>query len=218
MLPLLLLLTNPVSAEMLQIGIEGMTCLGCQLKINEALDGIDGIRETEASVAAKAACAQVDGTFSRDEVRKAIEALEYSITTMEIVETCDTSKSRFPDNWSDTAGLDVTIISRGEEVDLEDHRAQGKWTIYDFGAPWCAPCHVAETMLKMYLREHPNTALRAIILDSQTAKESFKMPVVKQHLLSAPGLPYFIVTDEKGKVVFRGSEIDRLLKKLDKRR
>ena len=218
MLAFLLALTYPADAAMLKVGIDGMTCIGCQSKVVEALDGLDGISETEASMAAEMACAKLEGESIPDEVRETIEKLGYTITTMDIVDACDTSNTRFPDNWAETGGLDVTIISRGEEVELEAHRPKGTWTIYDFGAPWCAPCHVAEKMIKMYLEEHPDTAVRAIVLDSQTAKESFEMPVVKQHLLSAPGLPYFIVMDDKGKVVFRGSEIDRMLKKLDKKR
>ena len=218
MLPLLFAITIPASADMLKVGIDGMTCLGCQIKINTALDDIEGISETDTSRAAGAACAQLEGTIQPAKIREAIESLGYTIRSMDVVDSCDTSQSRYPDNWAVTGNLDIRIISRGEEVDLEAHRPKGKWTIYDFGAPWCAPCHVAETMIKMYLREHPDTAVRAIILDAQTARESFDMPVVQQHLLGAPGLPYFIVKDDKGKVVFRGSEVDRMLKKLDKKR
>ena len=73
-------------------------------------------------------------------------------------------------------------------------------------------------MLRIFLRDNEDVALRAIILDSQDANESYAMPIVQQHLSSAPGLPYFVVMDDNGKVHFRGSEIDKLLKRMDKRK
>ena len=73
-------------------------------------------------------------------------------------------------------------------------------------------------MLKDYLRDHDDVAVRAIVLDSQNPKESFAMPAAHQHLRSAPGLPYFVVVNAKGKAVFKGSDVAKLLKKIDKKR
>jgi thiol-disulfide isomerase/thioredoxin len=156
--------------------------------------------------------------MQEDQLREAITQFGYTIMRIETVEDCDPETKQFPDIWADTEGLDASVISRGERVDLESHLTSGKWTIFDFGAPWCGPCHASEKLLRIFLRDNPDVALRAIILDSQNANESYAMPVVQQHLQSAPGLPYFVVMDPKGKVFFRGSEVDKLLKKMDKRK
>jgi thiol-disulfide isomerase/thioredoxin len=151
-------------------------------------------------------------------VRTAIADLGYTTKSISIVDTCDTEAPQFPQNWAELEGLDVVVISQGDEVTLADHAAPGKFTIYDFGAPWCAPCHVAEKMLKDYLREHDDVAVRAIVLDSQNPKDSFNLPAAHQHLRAAPGLPYFVVVNAKGKAVFKGPDVARLLKKIDKKR
>jgi len=112
----------------------------------------------------------------------------------------------------------IIVTAKGEEVDLEAHEVDGKFTIFDFGAPWCGPCHVAEKLLRDYLSDHPDVALRAVVLDAQDAKTSFDMPVVAQHLQTAPGLPYFILVNPKGKTIARGVDPARILKKIDKKR
>jgi len=215
---LLYTLLGPAQAETARISIEGMICISCQEKVTNALNDLPFVSRSSASTASGTACADLSGAVDRDAVARAMGEFGYTITTIEVVETCEPHSKRFPANWGNTEGLDVTIISRGETVNLEEHRPASKWTIFDFGAPWCAPCHAAEHMLKAYLRDNPDTALRAIVLDSQDATESFAMPVVQQHLQAAPGLPYFIVMDPSGKTVFRGSDVEKLMKKLDKKK
>jgi len=211
-------LMGPVHADMARMSVEGMTCRGCQDKLTRAMNELDFVVESSASMASGLACATLNAPMQEAALKAVVEKLGYTLKSIEVVETCDPNTKRFPDNWAETDGLDVVIISRGEEVDLQAHRPTDKWTIFDFGAPWCAPCYAAEQLMKTYLQDHPDTAVRAIVLDSQEAKESFDMPVVHQHLQSAPGLPYFIVMDPKGKTVFRGSEVAKMLKKLDKKR
>jgi copper chaperone CopZ len=218
MLAFLLTILSPANAAMVRVQIEGMTCVGCQDKVVGSMDNLAFLSDTSASVASGVACSALDGTLDSDAVTAAIEKHDYTVQSIDIVDTCDPNTQRFPDNWVDTLDLDVAIISRGEAVELSDHQVADKWTIFDFGAPWCAPCHAAEALIKAYLGDHADIAVRAIVLDSQDAKESFSMPAAKQHLMSAAGLPYFVVMSTNGKVVFKGSEVDRMLKKLDKKR
>ena len=75
-----------------------------------------------------------------------------------------------------------------------------------------------EKLLRDYLSDHPDVALRAVVLDAQDAKTSFDMPVVAQHLQTAPGLPYFILVNPKGKTIARSVDPARILKKIDKKR
>ena len=44
------------------------------------------------------------------------------------------------------------------------------------------------------------------------------MPIVAQHLQTAPGLPYFILVNPKGKVISRSVDAAKILKKIDKKR
>jgi len=218
MLTLLIALTSPADAAMVRVKIEGMTCAGCQEKVTSALNELSFLTDTSVSVPSGLACATLEDTLETDAVTAAISQHEYTVQSVEVVEECNPNTQRFPDNWSETDALDVAVISRGETVTLDEHRVVNKWTIFDFGAPWCAPCHAAESLLKVYMRDHTDIAVRAIVLDSQNAEESFSMPAAKEHLMNAPGLPYFVVMNDKGKVVFKGSEVDKMLKKLDKQR
>lgn len=218
MLVFLIAILSPANAAMVRVQIEGMTCVGCQDKIVGSMNNLPFLSDTAASVASGLACSTLDGTLDSDAVTAAVTKHDYTVQSIDIVETCDPNTKRFPDNWSETDNLDVSIISRGEAVELSEHHVADKWTIFDFGAPWCAPCHAAEKLLKVYLSDHTDTAVRAIVLDSQDARESFSMPAAKQHLMSAPGLPYFVAINAKGKVVFKGSEVDKMLKKLDNKR
>ena len=80
------------------------------------------------------------------------------------------------------------VVSHGEAVDLTKLAAAGKFTVYDFGAPWCEPCYGVADALKVYLGQHNDTAVRAVVLDAGDPKQSFALPVVKQYLEFAAGL------------------------------
>jgi len=220
---LILSLTGAARADAegaVRMEIEGMTCVGCEAKLRTALDGLDFVAAATASTAMGQACVELSGPLDKSALEVAITDLGYTLEEIETIETCKDSPGANgpPSNWAETDGLDVVVISRGERVDLTAHRAAGKFTIYDFGAPWCAPCHATEKLLKVYLRDHPDTAVRAIVLDDPDPKVSYAMPVVSQHLSMAPGLPHFIVVDPAGRTVFTGSEVDKLLNKVDRKR
>jgi len=216
-LPLFLSLQTMAHADALRIEVEGMICVSCEMKIKQKLEPLGFLKNLNVSVTEGLACGELVGAPNNQAITKAITSLGYTITSIETASSCSLKERRFPVNWATTEGLDVQVISRGNTVDLAEHAATGKFTIYDFGAPWCGPCHVAEKMLKDYLRTHTNVAIRAVILDSDDAKTSFAMDVAKQHLMSAPGLPYFVVIDPQGRTVFKGTDVSRLLKKLDRK-
>ena len=215
---LLLSMTLSADADSIRVGIEGMTCAGCATKVENALDNVGFLGAVEVSSSHGLACAELTGPFEAVAVTAPLEELGYAVTSIEQAPSCSLKNRRFPENWADIEDLDVLVISRGDSVDLDEHVVAGKFTIYDFGAPWCAPCHVAEKMLKDYLRDHSDVAVRAIILDSEDAKSSFAMAAAQQHLMSAPGLPYFLVVGPNGRTVFKGSDVTRVLKKLDRKR
>ena len=205
-------------ADSIRIRVDGMVCTTCEPKVSRALNSLPFLAEATASTAASQACAEVSGPIDQEAIHTVLADLNYTVASIEEVATCVLEDSRYPDNWAESEGLDVAVISRGEEVDLAAHTAEGKFTIFDFGAPWCAPCHAAEKLLKDYLKDHSDVAVRAVILDAQDAKTSFAMPIVAQHLQTAPGLPYFILVNPKGKVISRSVDAAKILKKIDKKR
>jgi copper chaperone CopZ len=216
----LLTVAQAEPSDAVRMDIEGMSCMSCEAKVQDALDALDFVSTSTASTIDQVACAELSGELDEQALRAAIAEVGYTVTQLDPVEACESSVAHSgpPRNWRDTDGLDVAIISWGETVDLEPHRAKGKFTIYDFGAPWCGPCHAAEALLKVYMADHTDVAVRAIVLDSPKPKTSFAMPVVAQHLSMVAGLPHFVVLDPRGKTIFRGSDVPRLLKRIDRRR
>ena len=203
---------------MLDLRIGDMICNTCEGKIAEAIDGLPFLDSTTVSCDLGRACAEIQGPIDESVVALTLKDLGYSLLSIEEIEHCELPTTAAPQNWEERGDLDIQIISSGETVELDDHRSEGKFTIYDFAAPWCGPCHVAEKLLKQYLTDHNDTAVRAIVLKSKDPKTSFNMPAAKQHLSTAPGLPYFIVVDPKGKVIYRGVDVPKVMKQIDKRR
>lgn len=216
--PILVAAANADSIDIARVKLSGMTCVTCEQKIIKKLDALPFVESTRASTPLQTACVELKGQFDTAAMTGAVQDLGYVVRSIDIVKECDLNADGLLKNWDQADGLDVQIISTGEEVILEDFLAPDKFTIYDFGAPWCAPCHASETLLKVYMSEHADVAIRAIVLDSMDPKISFSMPATKQHLMSAAGLPYFIVVNPKGKTIYRGTEVDKLLNKMDKQR
>lgn len=93
---------------------------------------------------------------------------------------------------------DIREISRGEEVELEDHKAAGKFTLFDFYADWCPPCWEINPELDRLASDSDRIAVRKInIIDWTT-------PVVKQHRVTE--LPFFLLFDPDGELLASGDE------------
>ncbi len=195
--------------------VEGMDCVSCQVKIVKALEALPFIDTAMASTTEGSACAKLNATLDEAAVTRAISDLGYTLSELSTDEQCPRRKRV---NWGDIEDLDVQVISRGEAVNIDEYIEPGKFTIIDFGAIWCAPCHAAESLLKAYLSDHADTAVRAVILDGQNPETSFAQPAAQQHLMSAPGIPFFIVYNPRGKIIYRGIDVVRVLKKLDNKR
>jgi len=211
--------TTPTGARFL-LSITGMTCSGCSTKAQESLQGIKGVRSAQASHLQGQACIEAvsDVDFVTISARLKLASLE--LAGHEAVSECPEGlRGKLPDPWDQHGkGLDVAIVSRGEEVDLEAQLVADKYTIIDFGAPWCAPCHSAAEQLAAYLREHSDVAVRAISLDGQEPTESYQQPVVAQHLKYVKGVPWFMVYAPDGRVLHKSMEVAKAMKAIDKHR
>jgi len=220
-----LLLASTASADMLPTGravveIDGMTCMDCETKVRNALATVEGLGVVTASLVEQAACVEVTAPTPTENVEAAIASISYKALSVESVDLCPAALSPGASRriWANTAGADVVIISRGETVEILEHRVADKFTVYDFGADWCGPCHIASKRLLAYLSAHPDTAVRAIALDGATSEESFALPAAKQHLEWAGGLPWFEVYSPSGKRIYKGSNVGKVLSSIEKAR
>jgi thiol-disulfide isomerase/thioredoxin len=214
-----LLASAPARAEVVLLRLAGMDCVSCEAKVKGALNGLDFLNNADASTPGQKACAELTGALNTTAITAAIVDLGYTVQGQDILEACpDIRATTWSGNWADTGGTDAVIISTGAEVDFEASLVPGKFTVFDFGADWCGPCHAAEKLLKAYMGDHADLAVRAIVLEGKTPKMSFALPVVYQHLSGAAGLPYFVVYSPAGKRIYRGVDLPKALTKVDKKR
>jgi thiol-disulfide isomerase/thioredoxin len=97
-------------------------------------------------------------------------------------------------------GADVRIIAHGEEVDLAAHHVPGKYTVFDFYAPWCPPCRVLGPALERLAAKRPaDLAIRKIDIVDWT------MPVAAQHGIES--LPHLVLYDRDGRKVADGDDV-----------
>ncbi len=96
------------------------------------------------------------------------------------------------------SGIDVVdAVSNGEAAALEP--VPGKWTVFDFWAPWCEACKGLDARLRQLVTERPDVALRRInIVD-------FESPIARRELPGVEVLPHVRLVDPEGKTVFEQS-------------
>ena len=223
MFPFMLLLSlttsDPAHANGLQIGVDGMTCgEGCPARVERALLEIDGVDNVSVSFEKESACLETTRDISSEYLIVSVSTESYTLGEVTPVDACTLKPTVSPrDPWANTEGVDAQIISDGFKFDLDAHRVPDKFTIFDFGASWCGPCHVAANRLRELLPQTPDLAVRAISL-GHDAKTSFDYPVVKQHMAFAKGLPWFIVLSPQGKKIYEGDDLDAVLKAIDRKR
>jgi len=211
---------GPDSSQRYVLDIQGMTCSGCASTVHETLLSSKGISSAVVSHLQGKACVETDDNFDAVIVGAALHTAEYKMTAHLAVETCpDGLRGSFPDPWEERSeGLRVKTVSQGEEIDLKAQIVDGSYTIIDFGAPWCGPCHEAAEQLAAYLKEHADVAVRAINLAGQEPTESYQQPIVAQHLQYVKGVPWFIIHAPGGRVLYKGMEVSKAMKAIDKHR
>ena len=218
----LLLVANTAHAETPArwvVSVDGMSCSSCSEKVGSALSTLPEVDRAHASFLEKAACIE-GSSLSESAVKSAVEGAGFVFGGVEAVDRCPQGlRGTLPAPWDDrSAGLDVVTISHGEQVDPVEHLAANKYTIVDFGAPWCAPCHEAAERLAGYLRAHEDVAVRVVDLVGETVEASYALPVVAQHLQYVDGIPWFVVYRPDGKVLMRDRKLDRVFAAIDKHR
>ncbi len=123
-------------------------------------------------------------------------------------------------------GLDY----EGKEIALSDHVAKGKYTVVDFWAGWCSPCHkfvsVMKDLQKKYGEERLSVVGIAVWDDPEnirTAIKNYKTSCWPQiinkkanDIYAIRRIPYVMLLDPNGKIIGRGLK-DKDLKEQLKR-
>jgi thiol-disulfide isomerase/thioredoxin len=216
---LLLLGPDTASAEALIMDIEGMTCSGCRVKLRDALSPLPFVSNVITTDSGSTICIETKATHDRSSLDTAVQSLEYSVTNFRVETACPQDIDKVREPWAGkTEGRDAVVISQGERFELAEALVPGKFTIIDFGAPWCGPCHEAADRLAAYLDSHSDVAVRVVNLASANVTESYSLPAAKQHLEYAPGIPWFVVYNPKGKRIYQGLSLDKMLDAVAKKR
>jgi thiol-disulfide isomerase/thioredoxin len=194
-------------------------CASCAGELAEALSGVKGVESV--SVGSDHACVTSSAVVSTDALATAAKGCDDLVLgSVELAESCPAvAATSSKDPWANPpAGADVKVVSHGEVFAMNDALAAGKFTVVDFGASWCGPCHAAAKLLGMYAADHSDVAIRVVSLDAKDARASFALPAAAEHLRDASGIPWFFVYDPKGRSVYRGGDPARALAAIDGRR
>jgi len=208
--------TTALADTSLVLTVDGMSCeVGCPDKVRASLGALPGVSSVSVDYNASTVCVSPAGAASVDAARKALAVHNYKVPTSH-VGNCPAQKAApgYHGIWKNTQNIDAQVVSTGSKVDLNKTRAADKYTVFDFGAEWCAPCKVVEKKLRTALGNNPRLAVRAI--DLGPLKTAYDEPVYEQHLAFAPGIPWLIVLSPNGKKLYQGQDPDKALASIDK--
>jgi hypothetical protein len=202
--------TAPAHAAALLVEVAGLDDC-CAPKVVAAFEAVPGVSGVAADHVTGRVCLDLGAATASaaliDAASAAVIAAGFQTRSTTATDSCPAElMPAARDPWAGATGLDMRVISSGEEVDLGANAAAGKVTIYEFGARWCGPCWDVAATLTDAMRSRPNLAVRAIELGGTDARASFETPVAKQHLTEAPGIPYLLVKDSRGRTIYRGSD------------
>jgi thioredoxin 1 len=181
--------------------VAGLSCDGCAGTATDALSKLPGVTRADVKFATRSARVESSRRIEEKELRAALAQFGF--------------EARFPNDpvvkpltADERARADIQVASRGEAFDVRKHLARGKYTIFDFWAEWCGPCHVLTPKLERLTLERANVALRTIDLkqwESAAGKQATKE-------FKIPGLPYVRVYGPDGKFVgaVLGNDIEKI--------
>ncbi len=98
---------------------------------------------------------------------------------------------------------DIADLTDEEALEgLAAHAPEGKVTVIDFHAVWCAACFNLERDLRARLQTDPNFAVRRVDVGA------WEGPVVDRYLSDVARLPFVVVIGPDGRIVAELSDFD----------
>ena len=207
----LLSLVTVISAQTFvsEFEVAGMTCDGCASTASQALRKLPGVTNVDVTFSTRKARVESSRLIDEPELRAALAAFGL--------------EARFPGDAvvkpltpEERAGLDIKVAARGTAFDIRKNLAPGKYTIFDFWAEWCGPCHVLTPKIERLVQQNGNVALRTI--DIVQWESAAGIQATKE--FKVPGLPYVRVYGPDGKFVgeVAGNDIDKIVALVSKGR
>ena len=209
----LLMMSAVQAAEMWSL--KGMTCQSCAdiLKAEVAL--YPPLEAAYVSAIDKQACFEDSELFTehRQALLDGLAQKNLPIHEITKVERCPEPITSF---WSEAFAeeLNVKLISTHERFSMRKARVKGSYTLFDFGALWCAPCLEGSKILTQLLRRRQDVVVQAIEIEGPYLR-AFETPVAFQYLSNAEGLPHFVLYGPDRKKLYAGSSLDQVLLLLD---
>ena len=157
----LLMMSAVQAAEMWSL--KGMTCQSCAdiLKAEVAL--YPPLEAAYVSAIDKQACFEDSELFTehRQALLDGLAQKNLPIHEITKVERCPEPITSF---WSGAFAeeLNVKLISTHERFSMRKARVKGSYTLFDFGALWCAPCLEGSKILTQLLRRRQDVLVQAI--------------------------------------------------------
>ena len=201
-----LALAIPASAREVFVSefeVAGLSCDLCSANATKLLRKLPGVVKAEVVYATRKGRVEATRKIERDEIRRALAKSGF-----EAHFAGDSVARRL--SAEERARLDIRVVSNGEPFDIRKNLAPGKYTIFDFWAEWCGPCHVLTPKIERLVQQRPKVALRTINLqswESAAAKQATKE-------LKLAALPYVRVYDPSGK--FLGAVVGNDIEKIER--
>lgn len=171
-----------------EVQVNGLHCQACVDKATKALENVQGVESATILLETGAGRIQVTSDGADPEAMRAAIAK----VDLELVFAGDAVIAPLTDE--ERAGLDIRTATVGDAIDLRDHLVEGKYTIFDFTAEWCAPCRVLTPKLENMVKMRPDEiALRFVdIVDwksemAQLATKDYKLKGLPYVRVYAPG-------------------------------
>ncbi|MBM4294677.1 MAG: thioredoxin family protein [Deltaproteobacteria bacterium] len=99
----------------------------------------------------------------------------------------------------------------GEPLDLNSLAVPGRVTLVDFYSPYCHPCVSLAPLLEELAAKRSDLAVKKVNINRPGARGiDWRSPLVQQHGIRS--VPYFMIFDDKGKVMAHGKAATRQLK------
>ncbi len=184
-----------------EFDVAGLSCDGCSATASDALKKLPGVTNVDVTYAMKRGRVESTRLVAPAEIRAALGKFGFEATFAgDVVRARLTPQER--------AALDIKVASNGEAFVLRDHLVRGKFTIVDFWAEWCGPCHVLTPKIEHLVKDNANVALRTI--DLQNWESAAAKQATKEFKLAA--LPYVRVYGPDGKFIGEvvGNDIDKI--------